>query len=114
MAGALPRIAAPALSAVDGRLWIDHDAQGALVLAGLQTIGGRLAVNGAPSGLHLDALTSIGGGIELNISSQQPLGSNLPALQTIGGDLHSLLGALTSIDLPQLTRLRRSSSTPRR
>jgi len=100
-------IDAPNLGAVDGPLEMYFNARGTLSLPGLGTIGGDFYVRSEVTGLHLDNLTSIGGGIILdtNSSSPQSFSLALPSLQTIGGSIQGFLDHLTSIDLPQLTRL---------
>jgi hypothetical protein len=97
------RLEAPRLYSIDGALRIAAGAQGVLALPGLYTVGGDLELRGAPA-LHLDQLSSIGGGVLVDAPSQ-PLDLALRALRTLGGDLRAVQGALTSIELPQLQTL---------
>lgn len=105
VSGDCSEVEAPGLTTVEGAALIWDDAYGALSLPGLQTIGGRLEVRGAPSGLRFEHLTSIGGGVSLG-SSASAMGLGLPALQTIGGSLTALSAPFPVLDLPQLTSVR--------
>jgi len=90
-------LAAPKLQHVDGPLQTWSDAHGALSLPGLQTIGGDVLLGGALGGLHLDQLTSIGGGLWFTA----PIELVLPSLLTIGGQVESHSKVVTSVSLPR-------------
>jgi hypothetical protein len=111
----------PGLRAVEGSLEIPDDAPMALPLlefvggdleitanhevslSRLSTIGGSLVLKGQLPALHLDDLTSIMGGIE--VQTQGALDLTAPDLTRIGGDLHAESSMLASIALPALSQL---------
>jgi hypothetical protein len=102
-AGQSGLIDAPSLREVDGDLVIRPSAKSDVALPALQEIHGKLNVQLAITGLHLDRLAMILGGIDLAPTVAFPL--ELPSLSSLRGDLRSTGSSLTSIELPALELL---------
>ena len=100
-------LVAPNLRTIAGPLETWLDTSGTLSLPDLRTLGGEIQFMGPMTGLQLDRLESIGGGIRFNAFGLNDFALVLPSLQSIDGDVDAVVDpGVTAIEMPQLTDLR--------
>ena len=88
------------LASTTGDVRLSLDAQAALDLGALQTVGGDLFVGGPLSTLDLTALTLVGRSLSLNATELSAL--SLPLLEQVFTDASFELNAVSTVDLSSL------------